>query len=107
MKKTKKRNLTLIALFLIIIVLAITFIKRGHSYALQVYPSGEGWGYDILKNDKILIHQPFIPAMEGERPFANRRAARQTGRLVMKKIRGREFPSVTREELEKILNDTD
>ena len=33
-----------------IVAIAITFIKRGHSFELQVFPSNGGWGYDILKN---------------------------------------------------------
>lgn len=104
MKKTKTRIFIASALFLMIVAIAITFIKRGHSFELQVFPSNGGWGYDILKNDKIYIHQPYIPAVEGEIPFRDRESARETGRLVISKIRKREIPSVSREEIEKIIS---
>lgn len=105
MKKTKTRIFIASALFLMIIAIAITFIKRGHSFELQVFPSNRGWGYDILKNDKIYIHQPYIPAIEGETPFPDRESARKTGRLVISKIRKREIPAVSKEEIDRILSD--
>ncbi|HOW08208.1 MAG TPA: DUF4907 domain-containing protein [Bacteroidales bacterium] len=103
MKKTKTRIFIASALFLMIVGIAITFIKRGHSYDLQIFRSGNGWGYDILKNDRVYIHQPFIPAIEGETPFSDRESARRTGRLVISKIRKHKIPAVSKEEIDSIL----
>jgi hypothetical protein len=105
MKKTKTRIFIASALFLMIVAIAITFIKRGHSFELQVFTTNGGYGYDILKNDRVYIHQPYIPAVEGETPFRDRESARKTGRLVISKIRKREIPAVSKEEIERILND--
>lgn len=104
MKKTKTRIFIASALFLMIVAFAITFIKRGHSYELQIFTTNGGYGYDILKNDRVYIHQPFIPAIEGETPFGDREAARKTGRLVISKIKKHRIPSVSKEEVEGILS---
>jgi len=105
MKKTNSRIFIASALLLMILAIAITFIRRGHSYELQLFRNDGGWGYDIRKNDKVYIPQPFIPAIEGETPFRDRESARKTGRLVISKIRKRQIPAVSKEEIEKILKD--
>ena len=57
------------------------------------------------KKDKVYIHQPFMPAVEGQVPFKDKRSARKTGRLVVKKIRNHKLPAVTKEELESVIKD--
>jgi hypothetical protein len=104
MKKTRIRNFIILALFSVIVVLTTILIKRGHFYDLELYRSGDGWGYDILIKGKPYIHQPFIPAVEGEIPFRDRESARKTGRLVIGKIRKHEIPAVSKEEIERILS---
>jgi hypothetical protein len=103
MIKTNKKLFTVFALFLVIIMFVLTYTKRGHSYELDLYKSEQGWGYDILKNNKIYIHQPFIPTVEGQVPFKDKQSARKTGRLVIKKIRNHKSPVITREELKSII----
>jgi hypothetical protein len=51
-----------------------------------------GWGYKIFLHDKQIIHQPFIPAAGGRRPFADSADARKTAQLVVNKIRKHIFP---------------
>jgi hypothetical protein len=104
-KMINKKRLIISALFLVIILAAITFTGRGHFYEMELYKSGEGWGYDILKNNKIYIHQPYIPAVEGQVPFSNKQSARKTGRLVVKKIRNHKSPAITGEEIKDIIGD--
>jgi len=82
----------------------VLYAMRGHFYEVDLFKSGDGWGYDILKNNKIYIHQPYIPSVAGEVPFKDRKSARKTGRLVVKKIRNQKSPAVTREELKSVLN---
>jgi hypothetical protein len=105
LKKMINRNrFLLFALFLVIILVAITLTGRGHFYDIEVFKSGDGWGYDITKKNKTYIHQPFIPAIEGEIPFSDKRSARKTGRLVIKKIRSHKSPAVTSEEIKSIID---
>ncbi len=61
-----------------------------------------GYGYDILVNDTVFIHQPNIPAINDNVGFPTEAGARQIADLVITKIRNHEMPpSVTREELVK------
>jgi hypothetical protein len=105
MIKINRKIFTVSALFLVIILFVLTYTKRGHSYELDLYKSEQGWGYDILKNNKIYIHQPYMPAVEGQDPFKDKQSARKTGLLVIKKIRSHKSPAVTREEIKSIIKD--
>jgi hypothetical protein len=102
---TDKKRSIIFALFSVIILLIIAITGRGLFYEVNIYKSGNGWGYDILKNNKTYIHQPYIPAVEGQIPFSTRQSARKTGQLVIKKIRNHQVPAVTREEIKAIIKD--
>jgi len=104
MIKIKKSNLKVFALLLVIILTSVMLTVRGRSFNVELFRSGQGWGYDIMKNNKIYIHQPYMPAIEGEVPFSNRQSAKRTGILVVRKIRNHKSPSITKEELQSILN---
>jgi len=104
-KMTDKKKTIIFALFLVIIVVAITLSGRGHFYVVSLFKSGDGWGYDISKKDKIYIHQPYMPAVEGQVAFQDKRSARKTGRLVIRKIKNHKSPAVTKEELRSVIND--
>jgi len=102
---TDKKKTIIFALFLVIIVVTITISGRGHFYEVSLFKSGDGWGYDISKKDKIYIHQPYMPAIEGQAPFKDKRSARKTGRLVIRKIKNHKSPAVTKEELRSVIKD--
>jgi hypothetical protein len=103
MKMIDRKKPIILALFTVILGVSITLAGRGHFYEVELYKNGDGWGYDILKKKKVHIHQPFIPAVEGEVPFPDRKSAKNTGRLVIKKIRNNESPAITREEINAII----
>jgi Domain of unknown function (DUF4907) len=102
MRMIDKKKRLIFALFLVIIVVTITVSRRGHFFKVSPFKSGDGWGYDILVKDKAYIHQPYMPAVDGQVPFKDKRSAKKTGRLVVKKIRNHKLPSVTREEIKSI-----
>jgi len=105
MRMIDKKKSLIFALFLVIIVVTITLAGRGHFYKVALFKSEDGWGYDILVKDKAYIHQPYMPAVEGQVPFRDKRSAKKTGRLVVKKIRNHELPAVTKEEIESIIKE--
>jgi hypothetical protein len=98
-----KKTLIVFALLLVTILSVLLFTSRGHSYEIDLFKSENGWGYDILKNDRIYIHQPYIPALPGQIPFKDKKSARITGRLVIKKIRNHQSPALTQDEIKSIL----
>jgi len=100
---TNRTRLFVFALLSVLILAVAAYTLRGHFYKIDVFKSGQGWGYDILIEDKPYIHQPFMPAIEGQVPFRDKQSARETGKLVVRKLKNHKIPSVTKEELDSIL----
>jgi hypothetical protein len=62
------------------------------------------WGYDILSAGKVVIHQPNIPAIPGNKGFQLETQATQLAQLVVRKINaGIMPPSVSTEEVKGII----
>ena len=72
---------------------------------LKTFKTDAGWGYDILKDDKIFIHQQFIPAIEGYKGFKNKDEAEKVGEITIERIKkgkGGGLPQITLEELDSL-----
>lgn len=62
-----------------------------------------GWGYDIMIDGKIYIHQPNVPAVMGNNGFSSEELARTAGEYIVSKIMKNILPpSVTPEELDSL-----
>jgi Domain of unknown function (DUF4907) len=62
-----------------------------------------GWGYNVLVDGKIYIHQPTVPAVMGNNGFSSEEKARRAGAFVINKIQNNIIPpSVTPEELDSL-----
>ncbi|MFT4155722.1 DUF4907 domain-containing protein [Parafilimonas sp.] len=74
------------------------------SKGVEVYTfqTKDGFGYSIMVNHKEFIRQNCIPVIQGNKPFASETQAAQTGRLVAQKIRNKEIPTLTLQELSKL-----
>ncbi len=58
------------------------------------------WGYDILRNNKIFIHQPNRPGMPGNEGFNTKKDAMKVAELVIAKVKKGEMPpTISAEEL--------
>jgi hypothetical protein len=90
----------------IIIGLCIKRLNGNTSELLKVesmpIQSGSGWGYDILVDHKIFIHQEFIPAIPGKKPFANKEDALRTANVAIQKIVNGKTPYITRKEIDSL-----
>ena len=70
---------------------------------IRLYKGDYGWGYDILINKKIYIHQPNIPCIEGTKGFVSKEKARKAAELVVIKIKSNVMPpSLNVKELDSI-----
>lgn len=69
----------------------------------SIFLGSQGWGYDILVNDSVFIHQESVPAMAGEKGFPSKMQAEQAAQLIINKMKRRRLPSVTTFEMEQIL----
>lgn len=69
------------------------------TFASNIY----GFGYDVYRNDKIAVHQPFIPGVNGNQGFATEIDALKVGQLVANKLqRNISPPSVSIKELDSL-----
>ena len=48
--------------------------------------NSDGYGYNIFMDGKLYVHQPNIPALQGNRGFASEEQARRVSSLVIEKI---------------------
>lgn len=70
------------------------------AFQLQTFRTGEGWGYEILFENKVLIHQPHIPALPGQQRFVRKQDAEAVGQTVIQKLQaGIMPPAVTTAEV--------
>jgi len=62
-----------------------------------------GYGYDILINGKLYIHQPYIPAINGSAGFLSEDDARKTSEYVAEKFKNtHSLPAVSKQELDSL-----
>ncbi len=70
---------------------------------VNIFEDENGWGYDVLIDGNIYVHQPNIPAVGGNKGFKSEADARATGNLAVEKIKdGIIPPTISVEELKEI-----
>lgn len=74
--------------------------KKSNKFEIKITKQNSGYGYQILKEHKILINQPFIPAIQGEKTFKNEKDAQKTADLVVRKIDKYSLPKISIHELD-------
>ena len=73
--------------------------------SLKTFKTDSGyWGYEILADKKVYIHQEIIPALDGNRPFPGKKDALKVGRAVMQKIKTQQSPTLSKEEVLTLLD---
>ena len=73
------------------------------AFTIQTIVKDDGsFGYNISLDDRILIHQPHIPAVQGIRGFKTKHEAQRVARFVIGKLTANEIPSVSKEELDNL-----
>ena len=73
------------------------------SYSFKTFMVGQDWGYDIYKDKQLLIHQPNIPAMKGNKGFSSEQKAISVAQLTIQKLRqGIMPPTIRTEELDSL-----
>ncbi|HEY9169780.1 MAG TPA: DUF4907 domain-containing protein [Lutibacter sp.] len=93
-----------IFIFFVITITSILVIKLGSTstsdYKLETFKVNNGWGYTILKKDKVIIKQDIIPGIQVNKPFASKKDAEIVGRLVIEKLKNKKIPTITYKELQ-------
>ena len=79
------------------------YSHKGMKYITSktIHSDSIGWGYEIYVNNKMLIHQAFIPAVQGKKGFVSEDQAKTIAQLLIKKMStSKEFPPITIQELD-------
>ena len=65
-------------------------------------PEG-GFGFDIFKDNQLMIHQPTIPAIQGSKGFQSEEQAQKTADLMLSKLqKGMMPPAISMEDLDSL-----
>jgi hypothetical protein len=70
--------------------------KAKISYKI-IHAANKTFGYDILSNGRMLIHQPSVPGQPGNNGFRTKLAAGKVALLVISKIKKGEMPPTVTE----------
>ena len=61
------------------------------------------WGYQLLKDGKLMIDQKNIPAIQGNRGFSTKEKAEVMGSFILQKVKNGGFPpTVSIEEMDSL-----
>ena len=88
---------------LIIIGFSVKTTKSDNDIMLKVESvpihNASGWGYEILVDHKIFIHQENIPAVAGKKAFLTKEDAMKTAGLAIEKLVKGKLPTITKDDL--------
>ncbi len=76
-----------------------TQIQGNSQIRTEIIMVEQGYGYQILSGEKLLVRQEFIPAVYGQVAFQNSDDAKKIADLVKNKLINRINPEVSLEEL--------
>jgi hypothetical protein len=66
------------------------------------YHTPLGWGYDVLVNDSLFIHQQQMPAVEGNRGFSTQKDAEKVAELVIARMKSKKLPTILLRDLDSL-----
>lgn len=103
-----KKNWVYILFAFSVILFTVTRITNYYSHKGMKYMTSKtihsdslGWGYEIYANNTLLIHQTFIPSIQGKQGFVSEDQAKTIAKLVIKKMAtSKDLPPITIQELD-------
>ena len=110
LQMTKQKMLWLAAVLSVaccIIIVTKNNQKAKHQLSYTVFKSKNGWGYNILVDTSILIHQAVVPIMQTQSGFGKEQQAQQAAALVLQKLKTHKEPTINNAELQAILLEKD
>jgi hypothetical protein len=96
------------SIVLLVVSVIVLFSTKANTYEDKIYlqvvtfKSDAGWGYNILANHTIYIHQPNIPALSSNKPFGTQQQALLAAQLVIQKIKQHKQLAITTAELDSL-----
>lgn len=108
MIKCRKTYIGIFLLLILILYIPVhkVYKKTNHQEViLETFQIKNGWGYRILVNNKTLIYQPTIPAIDTLRSFPNETSAYAVGSLVLERLNKNQDFSVSLYDIQHSLSD--
>lgn len=103
MKNNKKYSLLIVSVFLFIgIGLTWGIYTKHPGYQVETFAVTGGYGYQIRQEGKVIIRQPNIPAIQGNKPFATQEQALTVGNIVKERVEQKKDFSISVQELRKL-----
>lgn len=73
------------------------------SLSIETFKIDDGWRFYLIKNEKIIISQDYVPAVNGKQYFKTKEDAKKVAELMKYKIEKNIFPpSVSLQELDSL-----
>jgi hypothetical protein len=101
----RKHNIIVLAVAALVSVCILFIGKKDKQQEItsQVFHRANGWGYDILVDEKLFIRQESVPTQTGNAGFPSKEQAEKTALLIINKMKRGDHPTVTTFELQQIL----
>ncbi|MDB5223007.1 MAG: hypothetical protein JWN83_1674 [Chitinophagaceae bacterium] len=103
MIKKYKILILIFSAFIILLIGFVTIPKKDDDKLLKIESvpiyNCFGWGYNILVDNKVFIHQEYIPAIAGKRAFLSKEDAMKTAALAIEKLKKGKQPIITKSDL--------
>jgi hypothetical protein len=75
---------------------ATTAATNSNEFSFLTIENTDGtWGYQLLKDGKLMIDQKNIPAIQGNRGFSTKEKAEIMGKFILVKVKNGGFPPTT------------
>lgn len=81
------------------ITLPFYYLARTKNVDYKIFYTRAGWGYDILVDKRLVIHQECVPVLAQKKGFATEQSARAVARIVVHKLKNNQVPTLTYGEL--------
>jgi hypothetical protein len=85
-----------------IILFNVIHIVSPERERVVAYRIENGWGFRIIREERVVVDQPFIPLLPGKTPFPNKHMALKTGRLVLTRLQQNVVPVIDFKDLKKL-----
>lgn len=87
------------AILSVVAICLLFYFLVPSSLHVEVHEVGNGYGYSVIKKNKTLIKQDFIPVIQQHKTFCTFEEAQSIGNLIKQKIKDNVSPRITLGEL--------
>lgn len=101
-----KHNFIVIGVAIVISICIFIFGRAGkrqtsklHKLSYSAFYQPTGWGYNILVDDKIYIHQELVPGLPVKNGFRKKEYAEKAAQMVIQKMLKKVVPNLSENEL--------